>query len=94
MSVAAHKGREKIVKMLISADADVNIDSNNGSTPLIQASHFGKSAGRALPTIAFIISSCIAGLMSCPCPVPRESAPSMHLVTFLGSIVGQGMPKW
>lgn len=47
MSVAAHKGREEIVKMLILADADVNIDSNNGSTPLIQASHFGKSAGRA-----------------------------------------------
>lgn len=43
MSVAAHKGREEIVKMLISAGADVNIDSNNGSTPLIQASHFGKS---------------------------------------------------
>ncbi|CBN74287.1 conserved unknown protein [Ectocarpus siliculosus] len=41
VSVAAHKGREEIVKMLISADADVNIDSNNGSTPLIQASHFG-----------------------------------------------------
>lgn len=44
MSVAAHKGREEIVKMLISADADVNIDSNNGSTPLIQASHFGRFA--------------------------------------------------
>lgn len=42
MSVAAHKGREEIVKMLISAGADVNIDSNNGSTPLIQASHFGR----------------------------------------------------
>lgn len=42
MSVAAHKGREEIVKMLISAGADVNIDSNNGSTPLIQASHFGE----------------------------------------------------
>ncbi|CAM9423306.1 unnamed protein product [Choristocarpus tenellus] len=27
--------------MLIAANADVNIDSNNGSTPLIQASHFG-----------------------------------------------------
>lgn len=47
MSVAAHKGREEIVKMLISADADVNIDSNNGSTPLIQASHFGTFAGPA-----------------------------------------------
>lgn len=42
VSVAAHKGREEIVKMLISAGADVNIDSNNGSTPLIQASHFGE----------------------------------------------------
>lgn len=46
MSVAAHKGREEIVKMLIAADADVNIDSNNGSTPLIQASHFGRFACR------------------------------------------------
>lgn len=45
VSVAAHKGREEIVKMLIAADADVNIDSNNGSTPLIQASHFGGSDG-------------------------------------------------
>lgn len=42
VSVAAHKGRQEIVKMLIAADADVNIDSNNGSTPLIQASHFGE----------------------------------------------------
>lgn len=42
VSVAAHKGREEIVKMLIAANADVNIDSNNGSTPLIQASHFGE----------------------------------------------------
>ena len=43
VSVAAHKGRQEIVKMLIAANADVNIDSNNGSTPLIQASHFGRS---------------------------------------------------
>lgn len=43
VSVAAHKGREEIVKMLIAAGADVNIESNNGSTPLIQASHFGRS---------------------------------------------------
>lgn len=43
VSVAAHKGRQEIVKMLIAANADVNIDSNNGSTPLIQASHFGGS---------------------------------------------------
>lgn len=48
MSVAAHKGREEIVKMLISAGADVNMDSNNGSTPLIQASHFGRSSGLAV----------------------------------------------
>lgn len=41
VSVASHKGREEIVKMLIAANADVKIDSNNGSTPLIQASHFG-----------------------------------------------------
>ncbi|CAM9119030.1 unnamed protein product [Discosporangium mesarthrocarpum] len=42
ISVASHKGREEIVKMLIAANADVNIESNNGSTPLIQASHFGE----------------------------------------------------
>lgn len=52
MSVAAHKGREEIVKMLITADADVNVDSNNGSTPLIQASHFGG----CMATTAAIIS--------------------------------------
>lgn len=44
VSVAAHKGRQEIVNMLIAAQADVNIDSNNGSTPLIQASHFGGCA--------------------------------------------------
>lgn len=55
VSVAAHKGRQQIVKMLIAAQADVNIDSNNGSTPLIQASHFGgcacSPAYTSLPTV-------------------------------------------
>lgn len=64
VSVAAHKGRQKIVKMLIAAQADVNIDSNNGSTPLIQASHFGgcacSPACTSLPTVdVHNISSCL-----------------------------------
>lgn len=57
VSVAAHKGREEIVKMLISADADVNIDSKNGSTPLIQASHFGRFVDPASRKVVDVAAS-------------------------------------
>lgn len=49
--------------MLIAADSDVNIDSNNGSTPLIQASHFGGSALRLSIVAGASVPSTIPSMM-------------------------------
>lgn len=43
LSIACQFGHEEYVKVLINHGCDVNQPNSNGSTPILQASHFGNS---------------------------------------------------